>query len=246
MDKNGSNKRIPLIVLLVIFVICSVFVCVTIRSYLSRAHTSFFIEDFYSTEISFSEDIVCISQISLVNYEIEKELGNEDLSEIKPVTFQKGKKYKLKSKILVNVLGRKRKYEDQIGIYSDDGQKINADLYSKDGKIEEFHNEWLDGTYYTGIPMSKVESYEELLSAYKKAKNDLIASDRGKVTLVDVFSVIVPVAEGAAIFAVFLLLHKLLTERGLSATPLVVILAIIDAPVVLFAALLLYSMLRYP
>ena len=242
MKDVGKNKRVPLIVLLVIFAICNVYVCLSINDYLSRATTSYFEKDFYSTEISFTEDIECVDNISWVNWQIDEAMGNKERSEIKIVTIQKGKKYKLKSNLLI-VTGKKWKYEDQIKLAFDDRTMLPIDLYARDGKIEEFHNEYLNGFYYTGLPMSKVESYEELISGYKKAKDDYIASHKRSINLGNILKgTIIPLAVSAAIFAVFLLIHRVLTVKGRSATALVVIAAILDAPLVMLSVFLLLSL----
>lgn len=243
MDKNGSNKRIPLIVLLVIFVICSVFDFVMTREYLSRAHTSFFIEDFYSTEISFTEDIECVDNITWVNWQIDEAMGNKERSEIKIVTVQKGKKYKLKSDLMIMVRGKKRDYLVQnTRIDLDDHKSLSVDLYARDGKIEEIHNEYLDGTYYTQPPMSKVESYEKVLSECEKALDDYIASQKRGITREDVLSAIVPLIVSVAVAAVFLLIHRVLTVKGRSSMVLVVIAAILDVPLILLSVFLLLSL----
>ena len=242
MKDVGKNKRVPLIVLLVIFAICNVYVCLAVNEYLSTATTSFYKNDFYSTEISFTEDIVCVDYYSWVNWQIEEAQGNKGRTEIKTVTIQKGKKYKLKSDLLI-VTGKKWKYEDRIKLAFDDRTRLPIDLYARDGKIEEFHNEYLDGTYYTSLPMSKVESYEELLSGYKKAKDDYIASQKRSINLGNILTgAIIPLAISAAISAVFLLIHRFLTVKGRSATALVIIVTVLDVPLVLLSVFLLLSL----
>ena len=242
MKDVGKNKRVPLIVLLVIFVIGSVYACLAVNDYLSRATTSYFENDFYSTEISFTEDIVCVDYYSWVNWQIEEAQGNKGRTEIKTVTIQKGKKYKLKSDLLI-VTGKKWKYEDRIKLAFDDRTRLPIDLYARDGKIEEFHNEYLDGTYFTSLPMSKVESYEELLSGYKKAKDDYIASQKRSINLGNILTgAIIPLAISAAISAVFLLIHRFLTVKGRSATALVIIVTVLDVPLVLLSVFLLLSL----
>lgn len=215
MKDAGTNKRVHLIVLLVVFVICSVYVCLVVNDYLSRATTSYFENDFYSTDVSFSEDIECVSPVSLASREIEKAMGSKELSEIKTVTIQEGKKYKLKCDLLIVVKGKKREYRDQIKIVSDDHTSLPVDLYNADGKTEEFHNEYLDGTYYTKLPMSKAESYEELLSGYKKAKDDFIASQRRSINLANILAgAIVPLTASALVAALVLLIHRRLSAKG--------------------------------
>ncbi|MBR5181575.1 MAG: hypothetical protein IKT20_01870 [Clostridiales bacterium] len=242
MKDVGKNKKVPLIVLLVIFVIGSVYVCVAVPGYLLRANTSYYEYDFFSTDISFTEDIKFIDTVSLTRRQIEDAMGNKELSEINTVTIQKGKKYKLKSDLMIFTKGEKREYRDQFKIVFDDHKSHSVDLYSHDGKTEEFHNEYLDGTYYTDIPMSKAESYEELLSEYKKAKDDYIASQRRSITMSDILSVIVPLAVSLAISAVVLIIHRVLTVKGISATPLVVLFAILDVPLVLLSVFFLLTL----
>lgn len=242
MKDVGTNKKVPLIVLLVVFAISSVYVCLAVNEYLSTATTSFYENDFYSTEISFTEDIVCVDYYSWANWQIDEATGNKGRTELKTVTIQKGKKYKLKSNLLI-VTGKKWKYEDQIKLVFDDRTMLPIDLYARDGKIEEFHNEYLNGFYYTGLPMSKVESYEELLSGYKKAKDGYIASHKRSINLGNILKgTIIPLAVSAAISAVFLLIHRILTVKGRSATALVVIAAILDVPLILLFVFLLFSL----
>ena len=243
MNDAGTNKRVPLIVLLVIFAICSVFVCLAVNEYLSAATTSYFENDFYSTEISFTEDIVCVDYYSWANWQIDEAMGNKERSEIKIVTVQKGKKYKLKSDLMIMVRGKKRDYRVQnTRINLDDHKSLSVDLYARDGKIEEIHNEYLDGTYYTQPPMSKVESYEKVLSECEKALDDYIASQRRGITREDVLSAIVPLIVSVEVAAVFLLIHRVLTVKGRSSMVLVVIAAILDVPLILLSVFLLFSL----
>lgn len=243
MNDVGKNKRVPLIVLLVVFAICNIFDSLVVNEYLSRATTSFYERDFFSTYVSFSEDIECVSPISLVSREIDEALGNKELSKIKTLTIQKGKKYKLKSDFLIVVRGKKRDYRDQIKLVLDDHESLPVDLYSADGKTKEFHDESLDGTYYTEPPMSKVESYEELLSEYKKARNDFIASQHEKINLTKLLhSIIIPLTVSIVISGIVLLIHRLLMVKGRSATPLVITVAILDVPMVVFAVFLLVAL----
>lgn len=241
MNDAGTNKRVPLIVLLAIFAICNVYVCMAVNEYLSRATTSYFEKDFYSTEISFTEDIECVDNITWVNWQIDEAMGNKERTEIKLVTIQKGKKYKLKSDLLI-VTGKKWKYEDQIKLAFDDHTMLPIDLYARDGKIEEIHNEYLDGTYYTQPPMSKVESYEKVLSECEKALDDYIASQKRGITREDVLSAIVPLIVSMAVAAVFLLIHRVLMVKGRSSMVLVVIAAILDVPLILLSVFLLFSL----
>lgn len=243
MKDVGKNKRVPLIVLLVIFVICNVYVCLAVNEYLSRATTSYFENDFYSTEISFTEDIECVDNITWVNWQIDEAMGNKERSEIKIVTVQKGKKYKLKSDLMIMVRGKKRDYRVQnTRIDLDDHKSLSVDLYARDGKIEEIHNEYLDGTYYTQLPMSKVESYEKVLSECEKALDDYIASQKRGITREDVLSAIVPLIVSVEVAAVFLLIHRVLTVKGRSSMVLVVIAAILDVPLILLSVFLLLSL----
>jgi len=246
MKDVGTNKRVFLIVLLVIFVICNVYVCLAVNEYLSRATTSYFEyfeNDFYSTEISFTEDIECVDNITWVNWQIDEAMGNKERSEIKIVTVQKGKKYKLKSDLMIMVRGKKRDYLVQnTRIDLDDHKSLSVDLYARDGKIEEIHNEYLDGTYYTQPPMSKVESYEKVLSEREKALDDYIASQKRGITREDVLSAIVPLIVSVAVTAVFLLIHRVLTVKGRSSMVLVVIAAILDVPLILLSVFLLLSL----
>lgn len=243
MKDVGKNKRGLLIGLMVIFAICSVYVCLTVNDYLSRATTSYYENDFFSTDISFTEDIECVDYVSLASREIEQAMGNKELSEIKTVTIQKGKKYKLKSDLLIVVKGKKREYRDRFKIVSDGRTILLVDLYARDGKTEEIHNEYLDGIYYTGLPMSKVESYEEVLSEYKKAKDDFTASQRRNINMGNILkSAIIPLAVSAVVSAIFLFIHRALTVKGRSATALVVIAAIIDVPLILLSVFLLFSL----
>ena len=240
MKDVGKNKRVPLIVLLVIFVICNVYVCLAVNEYLSRATTSYFENDFYSTEISFTEDIECVDNITWVNWQIDEAMGNKERSEIKIVTVQKGKKYKLKSDLMIMVRGKKRDYRVQnTRIDLDDHKSLSVDLYARDGKI---HNEYLDGTYYTQLPMSKVESYEKVLSECEKAQDDYIASQKRGITREDVLSAIVPLIVSVEVAAVFLLIHRVLTVKGRSSMVLVVIAAILDVPLILLSVFLLLSL----
>ena len=125
----------------------------------------------------------------------------------------------------------------------DDHNDLPIDLYSRDGKIKEFHNEYLDGTYYTSLPMSKVESYEEVVSEYEKAKDDYIASQKRSINLGNILTgAIIPLAISAAISAVFLLIHRLLTKKGRSATALVIIVAALDVPLVLLTVFFLLTL----
>jgi len=243
MKDVGKNKRVPLIVLLVIFVIGNVYICMAVNEYLSRATTSYFEKDFYSTEISFTEDIECVDNVSWVNWQIDEAMGNKERSEIKIVTVQKGKKYKLKSDLMIMVRGKKRDYLVQnTRIDLDDHKSLSVDLYARDGKIEEIHNEYLDGTYYTQPPMSKVESYEKVLSEREKALDDYIASQKRGITREDVLSAIVPLIVSVAVTAVFLLIHRVLTVKGRSSMVLVVIAAILDVPLILLSVFLLFSL----
>ena len=245
MKDVGKNKRVPLIVLLVIFVIGSVYACLAVNDYLSRATTSYSEGDFFSTDISFTEDIECVDYYSLVKWEIDEAMGNEKRDELKTVTVQKGKKYKLKNDLLIVFTGKNNtEYRDyKFRIILDDHNDLPIDLYSRDGKIKEFHNEYLDGTYYTSLPMSKVESYEEVVSEYEKAKDDYIASQKRSIELASILKdAILPLAGSVAVAAVVLLIHRSLTVKGRSATPLVVIFAILDLPLVLLSVFFLLTL----
>ena len=90
--------------------------------------------------------------------------------------------------------------------------------------------------------MSKVESYEKVLSEREKALDDYIASQKRGITREDVLSAIVPLIISAAVAAGFLLIHRVLTVKGRSSMVLVIIAAILDVPLILLSIFLLLSL----
>ena len=242
MKDVGTNKRVPLIVLLAVFVIGSTFIAYSLTHLFEPLRTVSYEKDFYQTDIVFSEDIECLDKISQVRLEIEMASKNDKPMEIKPITFSKGKTYELKAYVYFSVVNMNWHCVDGIQIRNDDGKWVKIDFAEGAGESKEYHNGCLDGTYVTVIGFDKLESHEKVLSEYKKARDDIFSSYRNEETLraarIRYLPVCITLIITLAVSALVLFFRKRLTAAGRSVTPLTVFCVIIDIPVAVI--LLLY------
>lgn len=249
MNHVGTNKRVLLIVLLVIFVAGGTFIVHSLTSVFMPARNVFFEEDFYQTDIVFSEDIECLDSYSeavmLLDLELDKSSGTESHDEIKPVTFKQGKVYQLKAFMQVSAVNEEMHFEEHFQIRCDDGKWIPIDFSESAGESKEYHNEYLDGTFVTVIGFEKLESHERVLSEFKKAKEEFLSPYIKSERLRDFRYIVLPVCISLictlAISALTLFIHKRMTAAGKNSTVLTVIFVIIDIPVTGLLLLILFS-----
>ena len=104
MNDVRTNKRVPLLILLAIFVAGGAYVVFSLAAVIAPARTIFFEKEFYQADIVFSEDLECLDSVSeakmLINLEFDKSSETESRDEIKPVIFRKGKVYQLSCRFL--------------------------------------------------------------------------------------------------------------------------------------------------
>ena len=249
MNDPGTNKKVPLLILLAIFVAVGTYVVFSLGDTFAPARTVFFEKEFYQTDIVFSEDLECLDSASesimLINLELDKSQGNEKRDEIKPVTFSKGKVYQLKAIMQVSAVNENMHFKEYFRVRCEDGKWAPVGFSESAGESKEYHNKYLDGTYVTNIGFDKIESHEKVLSELKKAKEDFLSpylkNEKTRVFRNIALPVCIYLIFSLAISALALFIHKRMTEAGKSGTVLNVIFVIIDIPVVGLLLLLLLS-----
>ena len=249
MKDVGKNKKVPLIVLLVVFVIGSTIIAYFLTQLFEPARTVWYEKEYYRTDIVFSEDIECLDKISQVNLEIEMASKNDNPKEINPITFRKGKVYELKAYVQFSAVNMNWHCDDYIRVCRDDGKWVRIDFSKSAGESKEYHNGFLDGTYVTVIGFDKLESHEKVFSEYKKARDEILSSYRKEEALRAVRIRILPVCltliATLAVSASVLFFRKRLTAAGKSDKSLTVFCVIIDIPVVGILLLFLISILSF-
>ena len=249
MNGVGTNKRVPLLILLAVFVAVGTYVVFSLGDTFAPARTVFFEKEFYQTDIVFSEDLECLDSASesimLINLELDKSQGNEKRDEIKPVTFRKGKVYQLKALMQISAVNENMHFEEHFRIRCDDGQWVPIGFSESAGESKEYHNKYLDGTYVTTIGFDKIESHEKVLPKLKKAKEEFLSpylkNEKTRVFRNIALPVCIYLIFSLAVSALALFIHKRMTAAGKSGTVLTVIFVIIDIPVVGLLLLLLLS-----
>ena len=240
MNDVGTNKRVPLLILLAVFVAGGAYVVFSLASMITPARTVSFEKEFYQTDIVFSENLECLDSASesimLINLEFDKSQGNEKRDEIKPVTFRKGKVYQLKAIMRVTAVNENMHFEEYFRVRCDDGQWAPIGFSEGSGESKEYHNKYLDGTYVTTIGFDKIELHEKVLSEFKKAKDEFLSpylkNEQMRVFRYNVLPFCIYLICSLAISALALFIHKRMTAAGKSGTGLSVIFVIIDIPVV--------------
>ena len=235
MKDVGKNKRVPLIVLLVIFVIGSAINAYFGTLLFEPSRTVCYEKEYYRTNIVFSEDIECLDNISQVNLEIDKAFKNDNPTEIKPITFKKGEVYELKAYVQFSAVNMNWHCKDYIRVSRDDGKWAQIDFSKSAGESKEYHNRFLDGTYVTVIGFDKLESREKVLSEYQKARDEIISSYRKEEALravrIRLLPICITLIVTLAVSALVLFFQKRLTAAGKSNKPLIVFCVVIDIPV---------------
>lgn len=249
MNDVKTNKRVPLLILLAIFVAGGAYVVFSLAAAIAPARTVFFEKEFYQTDVVFSEDLECLDSASesimLIDLELDKSQGNEKRDEIKPVTFRKGKDYQLKALMQVSAVNENMHFEEYFRVRCDDGQWVPIGFSESAGESKEYHNKYLDGTYVTTIGFDKIESHEKVLSEFKKAKDEFLSpylkNEQMRAFRYNVLPFCIYLISSLAISALVLFIYKRMTAAGKSGTVLTVIFVIIDIPVVGLLLLLLFS-----
>ena len=249
MNDVRTNKRVPLLILLAIFVAGGAYVVFSLAAVIAPARTIFFEKEFYQADIVFSEGLECLDSVSeakmLINLEFDKSSETESRDEIKPVIFRKGKVYQLKALMQISAVNENMRFEEHFRIRCDDGQWAPIGFSESAGESKEYHNKYLDGTYVTTIGFDKIESYEKVLPELKKAKEDFLSpylkNEKTRVFRNIALPVCIYLIFSLAVSALALFIHKRMTEAGKSGTVLTVIFVIIDIPVVGLLLLLLLS-----
>lgn len=252
MNHVGTNKRMPLIVLLVIFVAGSTFIAYSLTSIFMPARNVFLEKDFYQTDIVFSEDIECLDSLSeaemLIDLELDESSGIEMHDEIKPVTFKQGKAYQLKAFMQVSAVNENMSFEERFQIRCDDGKWISVGFSEGAGESKEYHNKYLDGTFVTVIGFEKIESHEKVLSELKNAEEEFLSpyikSERLRGFRYVVLPVCISLVCSLAISALALFIHKRMTAAGKNGTVLIIIFVIIDILIAGLLLLFLFSFLN--
>ena len=249
MNDVGTNKKVPLLILLAIFVAGGTYIVFSLAAVIAPARTVFFEKEFYQADIVFSEDLECLDSVSevkmLINLEFDKSSETESRDEIKPVIFRKGKVYQLKALMQISAVNENMRFEEHFRIRCDDGQWVPIGFSESSGESKEYHNKYLDGTYVTTIGFDKIESHEKVLSEYKKAKDEFLSpylkNEKTRVFRNIAFPVCICLIFSLAVSALALFIHKRMTAAGKSGTDVTVIVVILDIPVVGRLLLLLLS-----
>ena len=223
MKGKGLSGRVPLIVMLAVFVISNTFsmyfnLFIDIRGVSVK----------WEYQASLAEDVVY--------YNDKASYANEYTE---PVLFPKGTEITLEEYITRDseIVEKDGSYECYFGkaiVHLPNGEVKHADVVSNMGDCTENTNDSFDTPYYSAIHISKLEDYQRVLSDYEEAQEDCLKKEAKERTVFAWIGLI----SAVAISAVVLIIRRILVQKGRSAGFLFWIFLVVDC------VLLLYSVLR--